>query len=61
MQPAAGAPIFVCSLNGPTALSQSTYWVMRLPYIYATEKENYPENHAAKLLQGVFGVVSVNE
>lgn len=61
MQPAAGAPIFVSSVNGPTSLTQSAYWVMRLPYIYATEKEHYPENHAAKLLQGVFGVVSDNE
>lgn len=49
------------SLNGPASLTQSAYWVMRLPYIYATEKEHYPENHAAKLLQGVFGVVSEND
>lgn len=61
IQPAAGAPIFVSTLNGPTKLTQSAYWIMRLPYIYASDKENYPENHGARLLQGVFGVISDTE
>ncbi|KAB0804697.1 hypothetical protein PPYR_01667 [Photinus pyralis] len=59
VQPAQGAPIFVPSVEGPTVLSQSAYWVMRLPYAYVSDKESYPENISARLLSGVFGVSEV--
>lgn len=51
-----GGPIFISGTKGPTALTQSTYWIMRLPFIYSTNKQNYSENHTGRLLQGVFAV-----
>ncbi|KAK5646979.1 hypothetical protein RI129_005443 [Pyrocoelia pectoralis] len=57
VQPATGAPTFVPSVDGPAILSQSAYWVMRLPYVYVSDKESYPENISARLLAGVFGVL----
>ncbi|KAF2880700.1 hypothetical protein ILUMI_25471 [Ignelater luminosus] len=61
VQPAAGAPIFLSTVEGSTALTQSAYWVMRLPYVYVSDKESYPENHSAKLLAGVFGVSEIEQ
>lgn len=49
------APIFIPTTNGPTNLSQSAYWIMRLPYIYVGEQYYYETNNA-RLLQGVFNV-----
>ncbi|CAG9862883.1 unnamed protein product [Phyllotreta striolata] len=60
-QPAPCAPIFVSTLDGPTKLTQSAYWIMRLPYIYVADKEPYPVNPAARLLQGVFGVTEMEQ
>ncbi|KAK4880354.1 hypothetical protein RN001_008500 [Aquatica leii] len=59
VQPAAGAPIFVATVEGPTPLTQSAYWIMRLPYVYVSDKDSYPENISARLLAGVFGVSEV--
>ncbi|KAF5277720.1 hypothetical protein FQR65_LT03700 [Abscondita terminalis] len=59
VQPGAGAPNFIATADGPTALTQSAYWVMRLPYVFVSDKESYPENISAKLLAGVFGVSEV--
>ncbi|KRT81522.1 hypothetical protein AMK59_5082 [Oryctes borbonicus] len=56
VQPVVGGPIFISNANGPTALTQSTYWIMRLPFIYSTDKQSYSENHTGRLLQGVFAV-----
>ncbi|XP_022901917.1 nonsense-mediated mRNA decay factor SMG8 [Onthophagus taurus] len=61
VQPAAGSPIFIATEDGPTALTQSTYWVMRLPFIYSTDKENFTENHSGRLLQGVFAVNKIEQ
>lgn len=61
MQPANGAPIFVPTHDGPVKLTQSAYWVMRLPYVYVVDKEHYSQNMSAKLLQGVFGVTEVEQ
>ncbi|CAH0557875.1 unnamed protein product [Brassicogethes aeneus] len=59
VQPAQGAPIFVSNLDGPTKLTQSAYWVMRLPYVYVADKEHFQQNTSARLLQGVFGVTEM--
>ncbi|XP_056646647.1 nonsense-mediated mRNA decay factor SMG8 [Diorhabda sublineata] len=61
VQPATGAPVFIPTLNGPTKLTQSAYWIMRLPYVYISEKEHYGVNPAARLLQGVFGVTEMDQ
>ncbi|KAF5287069.1 hypothetical protein FQA39_LY16054 [Lamprigera yunnana] len=59
VQPAVSAPIFISTAEGSTSLTQSAYWVMRLPYVYVSDKETYPENISARLLAGVFGVTEV--
>lgn len=61
MQPATGAPIFVPSVDGPVHISQSAYWVLRLPYVYATDRETFVASRqnaetAPKLLSGMWGV-----
>lgn len=61
VQPAAGAPIFVPKVDGPVHISQSAYWVLRLPYIYATDRDTYVANRqtaetAPRLLSGMWGV-----
>lgn len=61
VQPATGSQIFISTPNGPIKLTQSAYWIMRLPYIYATEKESYPQNSTGRLLQGVFGVTEIDQ
>ncbi|KAJ8961200.1 hypothetical protein NQ318_008883, partial [Aromia moschata] len=60
VQPAPGAPIFISTVDGPTKLTQSAYWVMRLPYVYVADKEHYTQNLSARLLQGVFGVTEID-
>ncbi|ENN78691.1 hypothetical protein YQE_04863, partial [Dendroctonus ponderosae] len=57
IQPAAGAPIFICTNDGPIKLTQSAYWVMRLPFVYVADTEHYQQNLTGKLLSGTFGVV----
>lgn len=56
---------FVTGLPQPPKLSQSSYWVMRLPYIYEgdsgpisppTELTGYPLSHGY-LMGGMFGIV----
>ncbi|KAJ8973619.1 hypothetical protein NQ317_003249 [Molorchus minor] len=61
VQPAPGSPIFVSTTDGPTRLTQSAYWVMRLPYVYVADKEHYTQNMSAKLLQGIFGVTEIEQ
>lgn len=56
VQPAANAPIFVPTFDGPLKLSQSSYWVLRLPYVYVADKEHFPQNTYARLLKDTFGV-----
>ncbi|XP_076270320.1 nonsense-mediated mRNA decay factor SMG8 isoform X1 [Rhynchophorus ferrugineus] len=59
IQPVPGAPIFISTTDGPTKLTQSAYWVMRLPFAYVADKEHFKPNllNNGKLLQGTFGVV----
>lgn len=59
VQPAVGAPIFASGVDGPSILTQSAYWVMRLPYVYVSDKEKYPENTSARLLAGAFIVSEI--
>lgn len=42
IQPAANSPIFVPTSDGPIKLSQSSYWLMRLPYVFVADKW-YPQ------------------
>lgn len=57
IQPASGAPIFICTNDGSVNLTQSAYWVMRLPFVYVADTEHYQQNLTGKLLSGTFGVV----
>lgn len=60
VQPAAGAPIFVSTTDEPTKLTQSAYWIMRLPFAYVADKEHFKQNLSGKLLQGTFGVIEAD-
>ncbi|KAL1497183.1 hypothetical protein ABEB36_008182 [Hypothenemus hampei] len=60
IQPTAGSPIFISTTNGPTKLTQSAYWVMRLPFAYVADKEHFKQNMTGKLLQGAFGVIEAD-
>lgn len=61
VQIATGSHIFISTPDGPIKLTQSAYWIMRLPYVYVAEKETCPQNPTARLLQGVFGVTEVEQ
>ncbi|XP_018320729.1 protein smg8 [Agrilus planipennis] len=61
VQPAAGSPIFIASADGPVIVTQSAYWVMRLPYVYASDKGSYTENITARLLAKVFAVTAIDD
>ncbi|CAG9823382.1 unnamed protein product [Phaedon cochleariae] len=61
VQPAPGAPVFVATNEGPIKLTQSAYWIMRLPYVYVADKEHHMYNPAARLLHGVFGVTEMDQ
>lgn len=61
VQPASGSHVFVSTANGPIKLTQSAYWIMRLPYVYIADKEVCPQNLSGRLLQGVFGVTEVEQ
>ncbi|KAG7212648.1 hypothetical protein KM043_012931 [Ampulex compressa] len=59
----APCPIFVTGCDEPIKLSQSAYWVLRLPYVYMGEKGPYlapkepvPTSHG-RLLAGMYGKV----
>ncbi|KAK9882480.1 hypothetical protein WA026_021821 [Henosepilachna vigintioctopunctata] len=60
VQPGSNAPIFVPTTNGPIKLSQSSYWVLRLPFVYIADKEHYSQNNYSRLLKGTFGVTEVD-
>ncbi|KAL3280595.1 hypothetical protein HHI36_003827 [Cryptolaemus montrouzieri] len=60
VQPGSNAPIFVPTVDGPIKLSQSSYWVLRLPFVYVADKEHYSQNNYSRLLKGVFGVSEVD-
>ncbi|XP_034946459.1 protein SMG8 [Chelonus insularis] len=58
-------PIFVTGAEEPIKLSQSAYWVLRLPYVYVGEKGPYlppkepvPISHG-RLLAGMYGISEV--
>ncbi|XP_015514721.1 protein SMG8 isoform X1 [Neodiprion lecontei] len=58
-------PIFVTGCEEPIKLSQSAYWVLRLPYVYMGEKGPYlapkepvPIAHG-RLLAGMYGISEV--
>ncbi|KAL2743606.1 nonsense-mediated mRNA decay factor SMG8 isoform X3 [Vespula maculifrons] len=58
-------PIFVTGCEEPIKLSQSAYWVLRLPYVYMGEKGPYlppkepvPPSHG-RLLAGMYGISEV--
>lgn len=61
VQPAPSAPVFVSTVEGSLKLTQSAYWIMRLPYVYVADKEHYPQNPSARLVQGVFGVTEIEQ
>ncbi|XP_011865598.1 PREDICTED: protein SMG8 isoform X1 [Vollenhovia emeryi] len=58
-------PIFVTGCEEPIKLSQSAYWILRLPYVYMGEKGPYlppkdavPPSHG-RLLAGMYGICEV--
>ncbi|XP_012270941.1 protein SMG8 [Orussus abietinus] len=58
-------PIFVTGCEEPIKLSQSAYWVLRLPYVYMGDKGPYlppkdpvPITHG-RLLAGMYGISEV--
>ncbi|GBP65638.1 Protein SMG8 [Eumeta japonica] len=65
VQPVAGGPVFVPQPVGeaPVKLSASTYWVLRLPYIYSAERGSLsrpsappPLAQGGKVLAPMFGL-----
>ncbi|XP_033223576.1 protein SMG8 [Belonocnema kinseyi] len=58
-------PVFVTGCEEPIKLSQSAYWVLRLPYVYMGDKGPYlapkepvPISHG-RLLAGMYGISEV--
>ncbi|PSN57691.1 Protein smg8 [Blattella germanica] len=66
VQPAPSpCPVFVTGCEQPLKLSQSAYWVLRLPYVYVGEhgpyvapKQPVPLSYG-RLLSGVYGITEV--
>nr|CAD7262909.1 unnamed protein product [Timema shepardi] len=66
VQPApAPCPVFITGFEQPIRLSQSAYWVLRLPYVYVgdhgpyvTPKEPVPLNYG-RLLAGMYSITEV--
>ncbi|XP_039282793.1 protein SMG8 [Nilaparvata lugens] len=60
-------PVFVTGCQQPIKLSQSAYWVLRLPYVYHGERGPYlPPKDATsqnygRLLNGMYGISEVIE
>lgn len=65
-------PVFVTGVSEPIRLTQSAYWVLRLPYVYAGERgpclpqHGYPNSAPsdpavpyARLLAGVYGITEI--
>lgn len=60
-----GSPLFFPGNNEPINLSQSSYWVLRLPMIYETEEfgpiswpKDGPSNHC-RLLKNCYGIADL--
>lgn len=57
--------IFVTGFEQPIKLSQSAYWILRLPYVYLGENGPYlkPKDPVSlshgKLLAGMYGITEV--
>uniref|UniRef100_A0A1B6DBY3 Nonsense-mediated mRNA decay factor SMG8 n=3 Tax=Clastoptera arizonana TaxID=38151 RepID=A0A1B6DBY3_9HEMI len=68
VQPAPSpCPTFVTGCQEPMRLSQSAYWVLRLPYVYVGERGTYlppkdpvPPDYG-KLLTGMYGIVEISD
>ncbi|XP_046388258.1 uncharacterized protein LOC124157509 [Ischnura elegans] len=63
VQPAPGAPIYITGSQEPLRLSQSAYWVLRLPFVYFGEQGPYlppkePPSYG-RLLAGVYGITEM--
>lgn len=63
VQPGHAAPIFFPGNKEPVRLSQSAYWVLRLPFVYEGDagpflppKDGVPIE-GARLLSGIYGIV----
>lgn len=58
-------PIFVTGCEEPIKLSQSAYWILRLPYVYMGEKGAYltPKEHPVSISHGrlLAGMYSISE
>lgn len=65
VQPAPNAPIFIASTEQPIALTQSAYWILRLPYVYMTERgpffppQEQPLSHQGRFLSGCYGITEI--
>ncbi|XP_071455115.1 nonsense-mediated mRNA decay factor SMG8 [Hetaerina americana] len=63
VQPAPGTPIYITGSQEPLRLSQSAYWVLRLPFVYFGEQGPYlppkePPSYG-RLLAGVYGITEM--
>ncbi|QQP36305.1 Protein SMG8like, partial [Caligus rogercresseyi] len=58
IQPTEGGPIFLPGLSEPFKLPPNTYWILRLPFLYASKDAGvhlpplFMENEAGKLFKG---------
>ncbi|CAH0392401.1 unnamed protein product [Bemisia tabaci] len=66
VQPASSpCPTFITGCQEPIRLSQSAYWVLRLPYVYAGDRGPYlppkesPPSNCGRLLAGVYGITEI--
>ncbi|KAL1440411.1 hypothetical protein MTO96_009452 [Rhipicephalus appendiculatus] len=63
VQPGPSAPVFFPGNKEPVKLSQSAYWVLRLPFVYEGDAGPYlpPRDgvpcEGARLLSGCYGIV----
>lgn len=60
-------PVFVPGCPEPVRLSQSAYWILRLPYVYAGDRGPYiaPKDPVppmyGKLLAGMYGITEISD
>ncbi|EEB14178.1 conserved hypothetical protein [Pediculus humanus corporis] len=65
VQPSPNSPIFVASSEQPIVLTQSAYWVLRLPFVYMGDQGPYlpPQEHSlsqqGKFLSGCYGITEI--
>ncbi|KAK6633972.1 hypothetical protein RUM44_004579 [Polyplax serrata] len=65
VQPAPNAPIFLASADQPIVLTQSAYWVLRLPFVYMGDQGPFlpPQEHTlaqqGKFLSGCYGITEI--